>query len=303
MAENKYDGNGANSPQWWPSRYGADDRIGAGNEITPERTLAALKLPKEGKLIRVAQELHQGAPGWGLRKYNHIILAHETLHEIRMGAEGSDTTAFEEFATSTFHIGCHVDGLGHVGINGRFYNGKKYDEFYDPGGFKLYGSETFPQWVTRGVCLDVCAIEKTEQLPAGFEVTPEHLEAAQERQGVEVQAGDAVLVHTGWSANYDTAEDYLGREPGPGWDAAHWLTDRRVSMVAADNWGFEVYPAEEDKPFVCHQHLLAETGTYIVENIDTRPLVAGGHSEFLWIMTPLRNRGATGSWLSPLAVV
>jgi kynurenine formamidase len=303
MAENKYDGNGADSPQWWPSRYGADDRIGAGNEITPERTMAALKLPKEGRLIRMAQELHQGAPGYGLRKYNHIILAHETLHEIRMGADGSDTTAFEEFATSTFHIGCHIDGLGHVGINGRFYNGKKYDEFYDPGGFKMYGSETFPQWVGRGVCLDVCAIEKTEQLPAGFEVTPEHLEAAQERQGIEVQAGDAVLVHTGWSANYDTPEDYVGREPGPGWDASHWLTDRNVSMVAADNWGFEVHPGDPDRPFVCHQHLLAETGTYIVENIDTRPLIAGGHDEFLWIMTPLRNRGATGSWVSPLAVV
>jgi kynurenine formamidase len=303
MAENKYDGNGSRSPQWWPSRYGADDKIGAGNEITPERTMEALKLPKEGKIIRLAQELHQGAPGYGLRKYNHIILAHETLHETRMGPNGAEMTAFEEFATSTFHIGCHLDGLGHVGINGRFYNGAHYPDFYTPGGHKLYGSETMPQWVTRGVMLDVCAVENTEQLPAGFEVTPAHLEAAEERQGVKVEAGDAVLVHTGWSANYDTPDDYVGREPGPGWDASHWLTDRNVSVVGADNWGFEVYPAEEEKPFVCHQHLLAETGTYILENVDTRPLVADNHNEFLWIMTPLRNRGATGSWVSPIAVV
>lgn len=303
MADNKYDGNGSRSPQWWPSRYGADDRVGTGNELTPERTLEALKLPKSGKVIKLAQELHQGAPGYGLRKYNQYILAHETLHETRFGPDGGEMTAFEEFATSTFHIGCHMDGLGHLGINGRFYNGKRYGEFYEPGGYKTYGAETFPQWVSRGVMLDVCAIVGTDQLDEEFEVTPEHLEAAEKRQGTEVRAGDAVLVHTGWSSRYDAPEEYVGREPGPGWDATHWLTDRRVSIVGSDNWGFEVFPGDLDRPFVCHQHLLAETGTYIVENADTRPLVAGGHSEFLWIMSPLRIRGATGSWVAPLAVV
>ena len=81
------------------------------------------------------------------------------------------------------------------------------------------------------------------------------------------------------------------------------MTDRHVSVVGTDNWGFELFPGDPERPFVCHQHLLAETGTYIVENVDTRPLVAGDHSEFLWIMSPLRIRGATGSWVAPLAVV
>jgi len=199
-------------------------------------------------------------------------------------------------------MGCHVDGLGHCGIDGRHYNGLGYGEFFNAGGLTRYGAETLPSWVCRGVCLDICALEGTDVLPGDFEVTVAHLAAAEERQGVEVQPGDAVLVHTGWGSRYET-EDYMGAEPGPGWEASHWLTDRHVSVVAADNWGFEVFPGEAGKPLVCHQHLLAETGTYIVENIDTAPLVEGGHSEFLWLMSPLRIRGATGSWVSPQAVV
>lgn len=57
-----YDGHGRQSPRWWPSRYGPNDVVGAGNELTPQRTLAALKLPSEGRLIELAQILEHGVP-------------------------------------------------------------------------------------------------------------------------------------------------------------------------------------------------------------------------------------------------
>src|SRR4051812_12816704 len=53
----QYDATGSRSPQWWPSRYGPDDELGAGNELTPERTLEALALPAEGRLVQLAQVL------------------------------------------------------------------------------------------------------------------------------------------------------------------------------------------------------------------------------------------------------
>ena len=34
--------------QWWPSRYGAGDQLGALNEITPEKTAAAARLVRSG---------------------------------------------------------------------------------------------------------------------------------------------------------------------------------------------------------------------------------------------------------------
>ena len=63
-----YDGSGPSSPQWWPSRYGADDELGAGHELTPERTLAALRIPTQGRIIELAQLLEPGIPAYPPRR-------------------------------------------------------------------------------------------------------------------------------------------------------------------------------------------------------------------------------------------
>ena len=199
------------------------------------------------------------------------MLAHGTLHETRMGPGGSDMTYFEEQVTGTYHIGCHVDGLGHVGINGHFYNGNHYKDFYTPKGLTKFGTETMTPWICRGVLLNIAEVVGTEQLQGGHVITPDDLEKACANQGVEVRPGDVVLLHTGWGVKWDQdIHEYEEVEPGAGWDAAHWLTERRVSLVGADNWAFEVIPFErEEAIFAVHQHLLAEAGTHILENIKT----------------------------------
>jgi len=142
-------------------------------------------------------------------------------------------------------------------------------------------------------------------LEEGFAITPEHLAAASERQGVEIGPGDVVLLHTGWSQLWMVDNERYGAlEPGLGWDAAHWLTQRRISLAGADNWCLEVWPPEKHgSPLVVHQHLLCETGTYIIENIRTQALVSGGHSEFLFLLAPNKTKGSTGSMAAPIAVV
>ena len=298
-----YDGTGARSPQWWPSRYGVGDERGAANELTDERTLAALRVPRSGQVFQLGQVLTDTSPGYGQRFFKQVILAHETAMPIC--PDGSRLTCFEESITTTFQIGTHLDNLNHVGIDGRFYNGVHFSEFYSPTKLGKYGSETTPAWVCRGVMLDIAALMGVEMLDATFEITPEHLEQACDRQSVEVQAGDALLLHTGWGSLWNVeAKRFTASEPGPGWDAAHWITDRRVSMIGADTWGVEVFPTVDPaRVFVAHQHWLAETGTYIVENVNTRELAANGHAEFLFMMSPIRTEGSTGSMVAPIAVV
>jgi kynurenine formamidase len=300
-----YDGNGERSPQWWPSRYGADDELGAGNELTSERTLAALKLPQEGRCIELAQLLEQGVPAYPPRDWKQLVLAHGTLEQNLLGPGTNDMSYFEEHISATYHIGCHLDGLGHVGIKDRFYNGNRYGDIYTPIGLTKLGIHNVRPWVTRGVILNIAKLLGTERLDEGFVITPEHLESAEEAQGVKVQAGDVVLLHTGWGDLWsEDIERYEHHEPGAGWDAAHWLTDRHVSLVGADNWAFEVIPAERpDRPFCVHQHLLTETGTHILENIVTSELVASGRSEFLFVLTVQKSKGSTGAMASPVAVV
>jgi kynurenine formamidase len=300
----RYDGRGADSPRWWPSRYGQDDELGSLNEICPERVRAALTLPKTGKVIEIAQTLSPDAPAAATRPFAALVLAHTALEGTMISPNGTQLCAFEEHVSQSYHVGSHVDGLGHVGISGRFYNGHHYRDFYSPTGLTRFGIETLRPWVTRGVCLDIAALEGADVLPAGFVITTEHLEAACRRQEIEVRPGDAVLLHTGWAANWTDPHAYLGGEPGAGWDASHWLTDRRASIVGADNWAFEAIPFEKPEwEFVNHQHLLTETGTYILENITTAPLVAGRHYEFLFVMASNKVYGATASVVSPVIVV
>ena len=40
--------------QWYPSKWGADDQIGAMNNITPARVLKAVQLVKLGKTVPLA---------------------------------------------------------------------------------------------------------------------------------------------------------------------------------------------------------------------------------------------------------
>jgi kynurenine formamidase len=298
-----YDGLGSKSPQWWPSRYGAGDMQGALNEITPERTIAALKIPTTGTIIELAPVLERDMPGPINRDWRQIILAESAMPGHNDAP--SEFTGFEEFVLSGLHVGCHVDGLAHVGIAGRGYNGIHWSEFLQREGLKKLGAENMRPWVTRGLCLDVTAIHGVDMLDEGYVITVADLEAACQRQDVEIGAGDAVLLHTGWMSLWQKDNDrFLAGEPGIGWDAAHWLTDRRVSVIGADNWALEVLPFETpEQAFVVHQHLLAETGTYILENPKTADLVAGGHSEFLFIMTPIKGTGSTASMVSPIAIV
>ena len=51
----------------------------------------------------------------------------------------------------------------------------------------------------RGVLIDVAAFKGVEMLPDTYEITVEDLEGALKKQGTELQAGDAILINTGWN--------------------------------------------------------------------------------------------------------
>ena len=291
--------------RWWPSRYGAQDRLGASNELTSAGTLAALALPRSGRVIELAQLVTNDVPVIPPRVHAQVILAHETLESVSARMGDNHFSSFQEQVVTSYHVGCHLDALGHVGIDGRYYNGVHYSDMYRAGGLTQLGIETARPWVGRGVILDVAAAAGVEILAGGYEVTPEHLIAATVRQRVDVVPGDAVLVHTGWSDLWDTDLDrYAATEPGVGLAAARWLREHRVSLVAVDNWGFDVHPnPDAGQFFPAHQELLTRGGIYILENIRTRELVEAGASEFLFILGVPRLQGATAAVVAPLAVL
>ncbi|MGI8475686.1 MAG: cyclase family protein, partial [Thermomicrobiales bacterium] len=94
--------------------------------------------------------------------------------------------------------------------------------------------------------------------------------------------------------------------PGMDADASRWLAGRGVLAVGADNMAWDVI-GRVDPELGCnlpgHLILLAQSGIYIVENLDLEGLAAAGATTFAFICAPLKFIGATGSPVRPIALV
>src|SRR5258708_11801267 len=76
------------------------------------------------------------------------------------------------------------------------------DDVATRSGFTKMGVEKVGTLITRGVLIDVAGLKGVEILPIDYEITVADLEQALQKQGVGLQAGDAVLVYTGWSKHW-----------------------------------------------------------------------------------------------------
>ena len=82
--------------------------------------------------------------------------------------------------------------------------------------------------------------------------------------------------------------------------------ERRVEVivVGADTWGVEAVPnPDPDLAFPAHQELITRNGIFLHENLDLGGLAGDRVNEFVYVMTPLRIKGATGSPGRPIAIV
>ena len=284
---------------WYPSRYGPDDEAGALNEITPAGVVAAARLVRTGRAFDLAHVLHAEIPAFPGRTYTQV-------RQPDQAPVGTNRVHWVvEQITATQQMGTHVDGLNHLHEGDRTYNGHRLADIATSYGTSRLGIDTLPQVFTRGLCLDVAAVRGVDRLPAGAVVTPEDAEKALAAAGLAVAPGDAVLFHTGhgilW---YDDPTTYAAGEPGPGTALGDWLVAHRVVLTGCDTWSFGPYPAEDaEAPFVVPQRLNTRHGVVIVENLRLAELVAAGVSEFLFVLAHAKLRGATGAWVSPLAVV
>ena len=201
-----------------------------------------------------------------------------------------------------------IDAIGHISHNGKMFGGLAAEQNEQPSGLTALGIETYPKdrLVNRGVLLDVARYKKVDALAPGEEITGADLEATAKAQGVEVRAGDSLLIRTGWGKFFGDKAKYMGLRPGPGESAAKWLAERKVFLTGDDQLTYEVYP-EKGTVFPAHRVLIADNGIYIVENTNLEELgetlAARKNHEFVLVLNPLRLRGMTGSPLNTFAIV
>jgi len=201
-----------------------------------------------------------------------------------------------------------IDALGHISHDGKMFGGLNAEENEGPNGLTALGIETYPKdkYINRGVLLDVAKFKGVDMLPAGYEITGADLEATAKAQGVEVRAGDSVLIRTGFGKLFGDKAKYMGLRPGPGESACSWLASKKVFLSGDDQLTYEVYP-EKGSIFPCHRILIADSGIYIVENMNLEelaPVLAARKSyEFAVVINPPRLRGMTGAAINAFAIV
>ncbi len=290
---------------WTQSKWGPEDEIGAANLITPETVKMAAELVTTGKTYPLGIVVDNETPAFAPRSLSVTI-----LQPNQMGTEGFGPTAMtynDDIFMGWLGIGSQIDGLGHLGIDHVYYNGFQGTDFAKASGLEKLGVEKIPPLVARGVLLDMASYYGEEILDEGTAYTREDIIAAAEQQGVEIREGDVVIFHSGWLNLLDgenpDPERYVAAEPGLGKTGAEYLIEQDVVAVGADTWGLEAVPFEDGVGvFEIHQMLLAKNGIYILENMETRELLADGVNEFMFVLGAARVRGAVQMIINPVAI-
>lgn len=291
----------ADRPNNW-ARWGSDDQAGALNLVTTATTLRALALPKSGRVISLAQPIGPKA-GVPPHRNRGARFMDRDAGDYALGARSPDGFKFaEDTVQLSTHSGTHVDALSHAWRGDHLYNGHPAAGIRSTSGAQKLGAETLCPALTRGVLVDLVA-QNGGVLAPSTAIDASHLVRAYERAGLQPEAGDAVLLHTGWWQSMGAGADYFDREPGLSDDGAQWLARADVSLVGADNYAVEVQPDPGGATFPVHLRLLHEHGVPLIENLNLTELAESGATEFLLVFAPIPLAGSTGSPLAPLAVL
>ena len=285
-----------------PSRWGADDEIGSANLVTTESVLAASRLVKTGKSYSLGITIDNTTPAFSPRGLSLQVVQPMQQEGARPNA---GMTYNDDVFQGWFGIGSQLDGLGHLGFDGMYYNCNHAREFAHIGDLTKLGIEKVPPLIARGIVLDMAGHAGKEYLEAGETFGIADIEAVAKRQGTDIRAGDVVLFHTGWTEAKlkSDPQAWVSGEPGIAEEVAQYLADRDVIAVGADTWGLDVVPAENPaRPFHGHVVLLKENGIYILETMNTGPLVRDEAFEFMFVLGQAKVRGAVQMFINPVAI-
>ncbi len=288
----------ADLPTNW-GRWGDDDQLGTLHLITDEVRARGAAEVRTGRTVSLARPVEPtplvAGPLAPATQANSAV----TLVMMDTGTQGR---ASADAMTVTNHHprSTHLDAVAHISHEGRVYPGRPRQECVTPTGVRHGSTTAFAAGIaTRGVLLDLAA---DGPLAPGHAVTGADFEAAEERQGVRLESGDALVVRQGWAPGPDPE----GRPtPGISLDAVRWMHRRGACLYAGD--AGEAYPPLDPRlPLPLHRVGLALTGMPLVDAAEVDDLAAVcaelGRYTFLLTLAPPRIHGMTGVPVNPLAV-
>nr|VFJ73091.1 MAG: Putative cyclase [Candidatus Kentron sp. FM]VFJ73866.1 MAG: Putative cyclase [Candidatus Kentron sp. FM]VFK19028.1 MAG: Putative cyclase [Candidatus Kentron sp. FM] len=289
------------------SKWGKDDEIGAANYVTPERVLAATKLVKKGQSHPLGIVVEPGVtPSFPPRSVSLQIVhpGQQYKNDLREKF-GWPMVYNDDLSQIWWGTGPQLNGLGHVGEKGVFYNCNEGKDFSQLTGLTKLGLEKVPPLIGRGVLIDMAKHFGVKNMKAGQHFGPAQIKAAAKAQGVVIREADIVLFHTGWTDAKLKAEPetWISGEPGLSNEGVAYLASLNPMAVGTDSWYIEaIPPAKGNKPFYAFIHFQRETGTYVLETMNTGRLAREGVHEFMFVLGQARIKGTTQMIINPVAL-
>jgi len=286
------------------SKWGPNDQIGNLNHLGSHKVLQAMKTVTKGKAYQLGIETNRLTPAFPPRNYAVTVLQPNQVNGVSLGP--TKMTYNDDIVMGWNGVGSQIDGLGHIGVDAKYFNCLKGEDIGKVTGLAKYGIETLPPIATRGILLDMVPLYGKDGLvPEGTAFNRAEIEAAMKRQGIKsIDKGDVVLFHTGWTSLIGKDDKRYGSvEPGLGREGARYLAGLGVAAIGADTWGLEVLPFEKGAGvFEVHQILLPENGIFILENMETAEMAKDQAWEFLFTLGPSRLTGAVQAIINPIAI-
>jgi kynurenine formamidase len=298
-------------------RWGGDDVLGTLNFIDGAKRLEAAALVREGEVVSLAQSFDTDGPqkGWR-RRTNPVHTMTDTGVDAERGNQGfpHGIGGADDVIAMPLQCSTQWDGLGHIFDHGFAWNGRRAGDVVTSEGDLVTGIEHAASViVSRGVLLDLGHhLEPgSGELPDGYAISADELDACAAAEGVTIGRGDIVLVRTGRlsRARREGWGEYAGGpSAGLSLTTAGWLHRSEIAAIATDTWGFEVRPNEFDVPSFqpLHQVVIPNIGLTIGEMWDldelARSCAERGRWDFLLSAPPLPITGAVGSPINPVAI-
>lgn len=338
--------------------FGPDDHLGRMNLVTPQKVLQGIAEVRHGRTFCLSLPLD--VPGGQAMNPRRIAPRRYAVTRDGKSAgqqgfcwsyagEDPDLTDVvnDDLVLMSLQYSTQWDSLAHVGSRfdadgdgvdeAVFYNGFRAGEDiiaatedraagepharYPQPAAKALGIERLAEHGVqgRGVLIDLAHHLGRRRQAVGYDTLMRILEA----DGIEVEAGDMVCLHTGFADTLlamnrspDVARLHETGSGLDGWDARllNWIVDVRLACLVADNPAVELVvpkvlqlrPLRQAR-LPLHAHCLFKNGIHLGELWYLTELAGWLRSEhrhrFLLTAPPLRLPGAVGSPATPIATV
>jgi kynurenine formamidase len=289
-------------------RWGDDDQRGTLNLIDAAAIRRGAAAVRQGRAFSLSLPFDQDGPQTGAIPGRDNPSHEMTMVNVSFTGDPADFTTSDDRMAMGVQASTHWDALSHVGYEGLLYNGTPDTVITSEGASRL-GIEQFGPVASRGVVLDIARLHGVDFFEDNHPISGDELDDAAAAAGVEIEAGDIVLVRTGHMHFLRIGEKdrYRLTCPGLSTRSIEWFHRHDVAAVATDTLVLECFPGEDPKAILpVHMiHLrdlgLAQGQLWHLDDL-AADCAADGQYDVLLTATPIPLTGGTGGMVAPTAL-